>query len=107
MCFNRQFHIGYHYWFTKNVLKSISEARGYPDGQFLAISFHFRPFLATYLVQDGPDCASIVHFILGINVALSFFVLKSISEAGGAPDGQVLAVPGPHVVREGRHQNVN
>ena len=59
------------------------------------------------MVQDAPDIASIVHFILGINVALQNFVLKLISEAGGAPDGQVLAVAGPHMVRDGRHQNVN
>ena len=56
---------------------------------------HFRPFLATHMFGDGPRWASIVHFILGINIALQKFVLKSISEAGGAPDGQVLAVPGP------------
>ena len=90
-----------------SALKSISEAGVDPDGQFWAISSHFRPFLAMYMVQDGPDCASIVHFILGLNVALSIFVLKSISEAGGAPDGQVLAVPGLHMVRDGRHQNKN
>ena len=59
------------------------------------------------MVRDDADCASIVHFIWGINVVLPNFVLKSISEAGGAPDGQVLAVPGPHVVRDGRHQNKN
>ena len=59
------------------------------------------------MVRDDPDCASIVHFIWRINVALQNFVLKLISEAGGAPGGQVLAVPGPHAVREGRHQNVN
>ena len=47
---------------TKFDLKWISEAGGHPDGQFWAISFHFRPFLATYMVRDGPDCASIVHF---------------------------------------------
>ena len=57
------------------------------------------------MVGDDPECASIVHFILGINVALQNFVLKSISEAGGAPDGQVWAIAGPHVVRDGRHQN--
>ena len=59
------------------------------------------------MVQDDPGGASIVHFILGINVALSIFVLKSISEAGEGPDGQVLAVSGPHVVQDGRHQNKN
>ena len=59
------------------------------------------------MVRDDPGGASIVHFILGINVALQNFVLKSISEAGGAPDGQVLAVSGPHVVRDGRHKNEN
>ena len=59
------------------------------------------------MVRDDPDCASIVDFILGINVALQDFVLKLISEAGGAPGGQVLAVLGPHAVLEGRHQNVN
>ena len=59
------------------------------------------------MVQDDPGGTSIVHFILGINVALQNFVLKSISEAGGAPDGQVLAVSGPYIVRDCRHQNVN
>ena len=68
---------------------------------------HFRPFLAPYMVVDDPDCSSIVHFILRINVALQNFVLKLISEAGGAPDGQVLAISGPHVVRDSRHQNEN
>ena len=68
---------------------------------------NFGPFLAPYMVRDDPDCASIVHFILGINVALQNFVLKLISEAGGAPDGQVLAVSGPHGVRDGHHQNEN
>ena len=58
------------------------------------------------MVRDDPDCALIIHFILRINVALQNVVLKSISEAGGAPDGQVLAVFGPHVVRDGGHQNV-
>ena len=29
------------------------------------------------------------------------FVLKSISEAGDGPDGQVLAISGPHMVRDG------
>ena len=68
---------------------------------------NFGPFLAPYMVRDDPDYASIVHFILGINFALQDFVLKLISEAGGAPDGQVLAVAGPHVVRDGRHLNKN
>ena len=29
------------------------------------------------------------------------FVLLSISEAGDGPDGHVLAISGPHVVRDG------
>ena len=73
-------------------------------GPFSAISL---PFLDTYMVRDDPDCASIVHFLVGINVALTISALKLISEAGGAQDGQVLAVAGPHVVRDGCHQNVN
>ena len=89
------------------VLKSISGAGGPPDGQVMDISGHFRPFPAPKWVRYAPDRATIVHFILGINVALQNFVLKLISEAGGAPGGQVLAVPGPHAVRDGRHQNVN
>ena len=59
------------------------------------------------MVQDDPGGASIVHFILGINVALQNIVLKSISEAGEGPDGQVLAVSGPQGVGDGRHQNKN
>ena len=66
---------------------------------------HFLPFLATYMVWDGPGWASSIYFLVGINVALTICALKSISEAADAPDGQVLAVPGPHGVRDGRHQN--
>ena len=40
-------------------------------------------------------------FLLGINVALVNFVLKLISEAVVAPDGQVWPISGPHVVRDG------
>ena len=39
--------------------------------------------------------------LLGINVALVKFVLKSISEAGGGPDGQVWAISGYHMVPDG------
>ncbi len=59
------------------------------------------------MVQDDPGGTSIVHLILGINVALQNVVLKSISEAGEGPDGQVLAVSGPQGVGDGRHQNKN
>ena len=55
---------------------------------------HFWPFVAPYMVYDGPNRASSIHFVLWINVALSIFVLKSISEAEGAPDGQVWAISG-------------
>ena len=53
---------------------------------------HFWPFVAPYMVYDGPNWAPSINFVLWINVALSIFVLKSISEAEGAPDGQVLAI---------------
>ena len=86
------------------VLKSISGAGGPP---VMDISGHFRPFPAPKWVRYAPDRATIVHFILGINVALTICALKSIFEAADAPDGQVLAVPGPHVVRDGCHQNKN
>ena len=39
-------------------------------------------------------------FLLGINVDLVNFVLKSISEAGDGPDGQVWAISSPHMVRD-------
>ena len=78
----------------KYALNSISEAGDYPDGQFWAISFHFWPFLATYMVRDGPDCASIVHFLVRINVALTISALKSISDAGVDPDGQFWTISG-------------
>ena len=58
------------------------------------------------MVRDDPGGASIVHFILGINVALQNFVLKSISEAAGAPDGYGFRPQsGPR--RQYSHQNVN
>ena len=38
---------------------------------------------------------------MGINVALTICVLKSISEAADGPDGQVWLFSGPHMVREG------
>ena len=68
---------------------------------FWAISFHFRPFLAPYMVRDDPDCASIIHFTLWINVALTMFVPKSISWNGGAPDGQVQVISGLNMVQYG------
>ena len=40
-------------------------------------------------------------FLLGINVALVKFALKSISEAKDCPDGQVWVISGAHVVRYG------
>ena len=38
---------------------------------------------------------------MGINIALMKFALKSMSGAGEGPDGQVWAIYGPHVVRDG------
>ena len=67
---------------------------------------NFGPFLALYIVRNDPDCVSIVNLILRINVALQNFVLKSISVAGGAPDGHAWAISGPHVAQNGRHQNM-
>ncbi len=61
----------------------------------------FGPFPAPQVVQDGPDWTPSIHFLLGINVALVNFVLKSISEAVGAQDGQVWAISGPHMVQDG------
>ena len=49
------FILGINVALTKFDLKSISEARGHPDGQFWAISGHFQPVPAPYMVQDGPD----------------------------------------------------
>ncbi len=68
----------------------------------------FGPFPAPQVVRDGPDWTPSILFLLGINVALVKFVLKSISEAGGGPDCQVSAISGPHVVRQGwnSHQMV-
>ena len=65
----------------RSISKSIFEAWGHPGGQFLAISGHFQPVPAPYIVQDGPDWVSSIQVILGIIIALQKFVLKSISEA--------------------------
>ena len=49
-----------------------------------------------------------MYFILGINAALTIFDLKSISEAGGYPEGQLWAIsghlqpfPAPYMVQDG------
>ena len=78
----------------KNVLKSISEAEGGPDGQVLAI---YGP----EMVRDGPDWTPSINFLLGTNLALVKIVLVSIPEARGGPDGQVWDIFGPHMVRDG------
>ena len=67
---------------------------------------HFWPSVAPYMVYDGPNWASSIHFVLWINVALTIFALKLISEAAEAPDGQVMAISGPPVVWDGHHQNI-
>ncbi len=61
----------------------------------------FGPFPAPTWSEMGQTEHQTSVFLLGINVALVKFVLKSISEAGGGPDGQVWALSGPNVVRDG------
>ena len=52
-------------------------------------------FTRVHILQIlNTQTASGIHFLLGINVAITRFVLKSISEAGNAPDGQVWAIYG-------------
>ena len=53
--FSMHFILGINVAFTIFDLKSISEAGGHPDGQFWAISGHFQPVPAPYMVQDCPD----------------------------------------------------
>ena len=55
---------------------------------------HFGPFLAPQWVIYAPNSASTIYFLLGIDVLFTIVVLKLISEAGGHPDGQVMAIFG-------------
>ena len=55
---------------------------------------HFGPFLAPQWVIYAPNSASTIYFLLGIDVLFTKVVLKLISEAGGHPDGQVMAIFG-------------
>ena len=61
----------------------------------------FKCVLLTGFHLTGTVSIQKYKFLLRINVALLNFALKSISEAVGAPDGQVWAISGPHVVRDG------
>ena len=61
----------------------------------------FRPFPAPLWSETVWTELQTSVFLLGINVAFIKFVLKSISEAVGGPDGQVRAISGPHLVRDG------
>ena len=70
-------------------------------GPFSAISCHFWTCTWSKMIQTV-----LRPFLVGINVALTISALKSISEAADAPDGQVLAISVPHVVRDDHHQNV-
>ena len=64
-------------------------------GPFLAISGHLWPQTWSIMVSFELQA---IHFVLWINVALTIFALKLISEAAEAPDGQVMAISGPPVV---------
>ena len=59
LCFNRPFHIGNQCCFTRFCHKI--DIWGWRLSKWPILG-HFRPFVAPYIVQDDPDCASIVHF---------------------------------------------
>ena len=61
----------------------------------------FGPFPAPKWFNMVPTEFQASIFLLGINVVLMKFTLISISEAGGGTHGQVLAISGPHMVRDG------
>ncbi len=60
----------------------------------------FRSFPAPTLSEMVQTELQASIFLLGINVDLVKLALKSISEAVGAPDGQVWAISGPNMVRD-------
>ena len=91
LSFNRPFYIGNLCWFN-NICSKI-DIWGWSWSRWPILG-HFQPFLATYMVWDGPGWASSNYFLVGINVALTISALKSISEAGVDPDGQFWAISG-------------